>query len=99
MRELLKTFVETQQTFQATVNEFRSRKKDNCPTVLLINIYLVNNNCLVADHLWIGINKRLKEIHPQVGDRIQFTATVYAYTKKNGSLNYSLKNLIKITKL
>lgn len=52
-----------------------------------------------VDHVWIYDMEPLEKCGIQVGDNIEFTALVYAYHRKDGTEDYSLKGLQNIKKI
>lgn len=51
------------------------------------------------DHVWIYDAQPFKNANIKVGDNVQFSALVYAYHRKNGTKDYSLKAPQEIKKI
>lgn len=58
-------------------------KKPN--SYLIENVYDVLENKLIAEYMWININKTLLDLEPQAGDRIQanYYAEKYRLSARN----------------
>lgn len=52
-----------------------------------------------VNHIWIFDVQPFIDVDVQIGDFVQFSATVYAYHRKDGSEDYSLKNPVDIQKI
>ena len=52
-----------------------------------------------VDHVWIFDMEPLAKANVKKGDNIEFTALVYAYHRKDGSVDYSLKDLKDIKQI
>ncbi|WP_119318753.1 hypothetical protein [Companilactobacillus formosensis] len=59
-------------------------KKHAVPTILLLNIKLINENdeIFMTDHLWFNLTKGFKQLGLlHVGDKVSFNGRVAEYTK------------------
>jgi hypothetical protein len=83
MRETLKERDGKRGRFTGTVKRFGSKPAYRGPalvTMLLVGVR-DESGTEVTDHLWFVVRKQLKELDPQPGDTIEFTATVKQYIK------------------
>lgn len=107
MREELKKLNQLRRMFTATIGRFGRRNvnhlnKNIVWTILLKNITDKDGN-IIADHLWINLNKEFDKLNIREGDRIKFSAKIIEYYKKSNSLkkkkDYKIDKLLNIKKL
>ena len=80
MRVQLKELCSKKDTvFQATIERFSViSMKAKRKTILLSNI-TVEDGLIVTDHVWLNLTKTWNDY--QIGDRVEFTATIQTYKK------------------
>jgi hypothetical protein len=93
--------------FTATIDRFGRRNlhridKDVVWTILLNNITDRDGN-IVADHLWLNLNKEFDKLNIREGDRVEFSAKVIEYYKQNHRASkekdYKLDKLVGVKKI
>ena len=91
MRIALKD-VKGYKTYTATFKKFSVSKSGNTKTMLLLDVENTNN--FVTDHVWISLNEfkysfNFFDLKRDIkkGNKIQFTAKVKKYLKRNAESN------------
>ena len=106
-REALKPLVGKKfKIFVGTVYEFREDPSSDRKLVMLVDIYLAKDGTYIADHVWVYFSKAMERAGIKEGNRIQFEAQAYSYTKwlRNGLFkkcnvmtdDYGLKSVRKV---
>jgi len=107
MRAELKKLNNLRRVFSATVDRFGRRNvnrlnKDVVWTIVLKNITDKDGN-LITDHIWLNLSKEFDKLNLREGDRIEFSARVVEYYKKNyrakSEKDYKLDNLVSVKKI
>jgi len=96
MRKGLKKHLGKRREYSAILHKFSKKYDKNWrlkDTAVITNVKN-SQNYKVADHLWIQKPNILKRI--EEGSFFQFSAIPTEYQKKDGSVDYALKNLILI---
>jgi len=84
MRKKLKQYYNQRTSFTGTFVRYGMKRGFNglpLKTMLLSDIRLLNQDKVLADHLWFTVGKRLGSLELKEGDVISFDARVTSYQK------------------
>lgn len=97
MREGLLPLVGARERFRATVGWW-SNTLGGTPKLLLEDVTWVKNGDYVAEHCWIRSTPELVKAKLQRGDRVEFSAWVRPYVKRDGTKNIGLEDMHRIVR-
>lgn len=107
MRKELKKMNNLRRVFTATVERFGRRNVNRLNKEVIWTIVLKNitdkNGKLITDHVWFNLSKEFDRLNLREGDRIEFSARVVEYYKRNYQAkpekDFKLEKLVGVKKI